>query len=329
LRGALTLDRLDLRPLMGDGTARGAAGQAGARGWSTETMDLTGLRAFDADFTLSAGSIVTPTVNMGDSQVALRIVNGLLTANLTRMALYGGRGTALLEIDARGNVPTIRNRVEFDAIEALAFLTDAAGFDRLEGLGRLNWDVTTRGRSQRDWASAINGTGALTFNDGAIRGINFPQLVRDVQAFATGQAIERSQQKTDFTELGGTFRITNGVLENSDMRLVGPLLRMIGQGRVNLAERTLDYRLRPQFVATLEGQGATRDVTGRAVPVRVTGSWDDLRFAPDVEDIGRSVIDRLLRPREERQDEQTDSQEDEEEERTRPEDLLRRLFGGD
>ena len=83
-------------------------------------------------------------------------------------------------------------------------------------------------------------------------------------------------RKTDFAELAGTFKITDGVLANDDMRLRAPALRVDGSGRVNLPKRTINYRIEPKAAATLEGQGGQRDVAGLLVPVIIKGPWDDL-----------------------------------------------------
>ncbi len=56
-------------------------------------------------------------------------------------------------------------------------------------------------------------------------------------------------------------------------------LRLKGAGTANIVERTLDYRLVPQYVERREG-GA--EETG-SLSVRVVGSWDNPRYAPDTE----------------------------------------------
>src|SRR3546814_6403719 len=95
-------------------------------------------------------------------------------------------------------------------------------------------------------------------------------------------------QQTDFAELGGTFRIQSGVLVSDDLRMLAPLFRVEGAGQSNIAERTADFRLVPRLVARLEGQGGQADLGGIAVPIVVTGTYDDLSFTPDLAEIGRA-----------------------------------------
>ena len=127
----------------------------------------------------------------------------------------------------------------------------------------------------------LNGSGNVTFTDGAIVGINIAAMVRNATtAFLDPSAGE--QRKTDFGELAGTFTIRDGILTNDDMRLQAPVLRVAGSGQVDLPARTLSYRLEPSAAATLEGQGGAEQVSGVLVPVIIEGPWDDLSYKPDL-----------------------------------------------
>ncbi|NQU70854.1 MAG: AsmA family protein, partial [Rhodospirillales bacterium] len=111
--------------------------------------------------------------------------------------------------------------------------------------------------------------------------INLAAMARNVaSAFLDSSSSET--QKTDFAELGGTFRITRGVLTNNDLLLKSPLLRLTGKGKIDLPKRTLNYRFEPKVVASISGQGGEADVRGVTVPVLVDGPWDDISFAPDL-----------------------------------------------
>ena len=166
-------------------------------------------------------------------------------------------------------------------ISAEPLLTDAAKFDRLAGTGQLEISVSTRGKSERAMVKALNGKGAVTFLDGAIKGVNLAAMARNVKAaFAPGGAGET--QKTDFAELSGTFRIDKGILTNTDLKLLNPLLRLSGAGTSDLPRRTVDYRVEPKVVGTLEGQGGTAQAKGITVPVIIEGPWHDLKYRPDL-----------------------------------------------
>ena len=89
-------------------------------------------------------------------------------------------------------------------------------------------------------------------------------------------------QKTDFSVLGGTFTIRNGILSNNDMEMQSPLLRVGGKGTVDLPKQTVDYRIEPKVVASLQGQGGKGNLGGVTVPILIQGPWNNLSYKPDV-----------------------------------------------
>jgi AsmA protein len=136
----------------------------------------------------------------------------------------------------------------------------------------------------------------MLVNDGAIKGINLAAMVRNVStAFLDAGAGQ--EQKTDFAELSGTFNITSGILSNDDLKLLSPLLRITGKGTSDLPKRTVNYRVTPKAVASVEGQGAAGDEAGVAVPVIIEGPWHNLSYKPDlaglVEDIAKDPTKAL------------------------------------
>ncbi|HMA15501.1 MAG: AsmA-like C-terminal region-containing protein, partial [Bacteroidota bacterium] len=90
-------------------------------------------------------------------------------------------------------------------------------------------------------------------------------------------------EKTDFAELSGTFTIDKGIVSNNDLSMVAPLVRMTGEGKVPLPQRTVDYLVKPKLVASIEGQGSAADASGITVPIKVTGPWSDVSYRPDLE----------------------------------------------
>jgi AsmA protein len=170
-------------------------------------------------------------------------------------------------------------------------LTDAAGFDKLMGKGSLNWNLTTTGQSQKTFIDALNGKLAFEFADGAVKGANVAEMVRKGKELITGNfgavsegldtGFEESEQ-TDFSALTGSFNFTNGVGRNNDLSLMSPLIRITGEGDVDLPKTNVDYRLVTGIVDSIEGQGTTDDSTGFKIPLRIEGPFHDVGFKLDV-----------------------------------------------
>jgi AsmA protein len=292
LTGALALDKLDANVYLGDGPSNSAPASAGGQGgggsapaaigWSEAPIDLSGLKAIDADLDLSVGEILFQDLTIGKSALDVVINGGKLTAKLTELALYEGAGVGQLTLDGSRGTPSVGANFNLKNLSAYPFLKDAAGFERLEGLAAFNINVTTRGVSQKAMMSALNGSGAVNFADGAIRGINIAELSRNVFSAATSGWESGGSQSTDFSELGGTFSIARGILTNNDLKMLSPLVRVAGRGTVNMPDQTLNYRVEPKLAATLEGQGGSGDVKGIEVPIVISGPWSNPSFTPDL-----------------------------------------------
>jgi len=257
--------------------------------WSEAPMDFSGLKAADLDFDLTVKSILARQIRVGQSALSLRVRDGRLTADLKDLALYDGSGKGTVTLDASGSVPTMRKTFTLSGVQAQPFLKDAAGFERLAGTARTEFEIAARGASQKAMVETLNGRGSFAFEDGAIVGINLAAMIRNVStAFLDPTAGETRQ--TDFSELSGTFAITDGILRNQDLELKSPLIRVGGAGSANLPARTVDYRVEPKIAATTEGQGGVGQVAGLMVPVIVSGPWHDLSFRPDIEGLIRQQI---------------------------------------
>ena len=296
LQGRLDVGRLDLNPYLPPelaGEQPSDAGQAPAGAaptdWSDEPIDFSALNAANIDFDLTVESILMRKIEIGRSAVSIRLEDGKLAAKLAELNLYGGTGEGQVDIDASGAVPTVAKTFKLAGIQAEPLLRDAADFARLKGGGNMELSVTTTGMSQKAMVQALDGQGAVSFVDGAIKGINLAAMVRNVRSAFLDPAA-RAAQKTDFTELSGTFTITDGILENTDMAMKSPLIRLEGAGTSDLPAKTLDYRIEPKVAATIEGQGGREQAAGVMVPVLVTGPWHDLSYRPDLEGVLKEQI---------------------------------------
>ncbi|MCA8926819.1 MAG: AsmA family protein [Alphaproteobacteria bacterium] len=282
VQGKLAVDALNLNPYLeafGSTDAPGAGGKAAAPSaasnqWSDEPIDFSALRAVNADLMLAVGSLQAKDIKIGKSQVHAVLQGGKLDLNLSEMALYDGNGKLQLNVDASGKTPTVKSTFSLASLQAEPFLTDAAKLDWLSGTAAMEMSVTTRGNSQKALANALNGSGKMTFLDGAVRGTNLAALLRGLSTLKLDPSSWETS-KTDFAELSGTFTIKDGVLTNKDLALLSQLLRVSGQGTVGIGARNIDYTAQPKAVASLQGQGGAADVGGLPVSVHVHGGWND------------------------------------------------------
>lgn len=252
-------------------------------GWSEEPFELATLGALDANARLSVGRLTVGTLNLDQSDLTVALKNRVMTTTLDRVSLYEGTGTGTVMLDGSAETrASLAIDVTLEDISALPLLRDAAELDRLTGKGRLALTLVGQGATEREIVETLNGRIALAFNDGAIVGINIPEMLRNLSKGNLAGLDTAPTDKTDFSEMTSTWTVQSGVAENEDLKLVSPLLRLSGAGRVTLPTREVDYTLKPRVVASLAGQGVSDDAAGIEVPVRVHGPWQNPTYTPDV-----------------------------------------------
>lgn len=302
IKAELAVDQLNVNPYLppeapepqaGTGGQAGDAGGGaggGAGEWSDEPIDVSALGALNADLAFDANGIQYRDVKIGKSRLTVVLQDSKLTADLVEMQLYDGTGRGKLMVDGSRAKPAIAADFDLANFQAEPFLKDLAKFDRLLGTADSKLSVTASGASQRELISNLAGNGSMMFRDGAIRGINIAAVVRNISTAALDRPFDDAE-KTDFAELSGTFTIDKGIVSNKDLSMIAPLVRMTGEGKVSLPQRTVDYLVKPKLVASIEGQGGTADAAGVAVPIKVTGPWSDISYRPDLESLLKEQVD--------------------------------------
>ena len=254
----------------------------GASGWSDAKIDFSALKSVNAELNLSVDQLSYGTIKAGPINVRAGVAGGKLKVELPNFQLYGGVGTGVLAVDATGKTPVQAFRFSLSNLDAYPFLDAVAAFQRIEGKAAIAIDLTASGASQRAMVSALKGTAKFEFTDGAIRGINVAKMVRNLSSATLSGWQEGEAEKTDFASLGASFKIAQGKAQTNDLHLNGPLVRMAGTGTIDLPAQTLNFRVDPQVVASLEGQGGKTDLAGLGVPVAINGPWAAPSIYPDI-----------------------------------------------
>ena len=282
----LAIDLLDINPYLSKQAFKWPAliEAAQAAEWNGERMDFSALKLIDADIALKAASIKADRFTLGATEMRAKIASGVLAFSVPNTKLYGGQGKIDGTLNASG---ALKADMKVAGIQAEPFLKDAMDFERLSGTGAFNLNITSQLTSQRALMENLNGNGNVKFTDGAIKGVDLAAMARNV---TSGFQAGSESQKTDFSEMGGSFTLARGVLNNQDFLMKAPLLRATGAGAANLPQQTVNYRLEPMLVSSLQGQNGV-DKAGLAVPIIVRGSFDHLTFTPDLNSVARQAME--------------------------------------
>ena len=259
-----------------------SSGSQGSQPWSNASIDLNGLNYVDAQVRVSAAEL-----NIGESRFApaaidATLAGGVLKCGFPNLSAYGGQVVGQLLVDASSGNPAYAFASDLVGVRALPLLQSIAGFDKIDGKMQAKISVRSAGQSPRAIMSNLSGTVFANFQDGAIKGLNVAQMIRNLTSSTLSGWQEGKEQATDLSQLSASFRIEKGQATSTDLNLVGPLVRMTGAGTLDLGAKTLAFRVEPKLVMTTEGQGRASDPVGLGIPVMIEGSWAEPRIYPDM-----------------------------------------------
>jgi AsmA protein len=311
VRGNLVIPQLDLNPYLAaaaPGERDTAVSPGATPGMRPATppagapaMAANPLRAVNADLTLNARAVRYQTHTVDEALIGIKLQDGALRLNLTRVAAYRGVATGTVTATfARGL--SLAPSVKITGVDLKALLAALGGTDRLLGTFNADVNVTAAGNTAQALMSTLSGQAAFRVTNGAIRGYNLAGMVRAVTDIRNPleivQSLKRASealnnpdpnQRTDFSELAATYSGANGSFATSDLRMAAPLLRLEGTGTVALAGQQVNKRILLRAVPTLQGQGSEFAKLGIPIPLRVAGSFGNLRYGLDEAALGEEV----------------------------------------
>ena len=288
---ALAVDTLDLDKL----AAAAAPAKAPAEGKKDESsprsrpppaaddnINLSALVGPSVNGTLKIGKLVVRGLKADDVAATAKLDKGKLDVSSLTAGLYGGKLAGTLSLDAaQGNQIATKLSLAGIAIEPL--LMDLAQKNVLSGTGSLALDLKTAGANAYAMKSGLGGTLQLRLRDGAVKGINLTQTLRELKAVISPDAQDHtvaadSSKQTEFSEMDADLAFTKGVAAVKRLNFVSPLLR-VTQGEpasIDFVRNELDLVARARVVnpsASEEGKELIdlKDVT---IPVHVRGTFD-------------------------------------------------------
>jgi len=256
-----------------------------------QKLDLSALRKLNLNGSLRIGDLKMMNVKTTQLRVDIKAVNGLVNINPMSAKLYQGSMNGSLSVNAQGT-PSIAIIQNLNGVNVAPLVKDAANLDMLEGKGNVGVNLTTRGNTVSAMKMALNGSVSVNLANGAIKGINLTKLVQGIQNIskdtkAQTLGVDKSE-KTEFSEFKANFKVRDGVAHNDDLSVKSTMLRLSGNGDIDIGHDSLNYDAKAALAKTEQGRTAT-------LPVNVSGSFDSIKFKVDygalLADVAKQRID--------------------------------------
>jgi AsmA protein len=293
VKGHLAIDRINTQPYLAPGANNDTVTAAKAKAANPDApLSLGGLKAVNADLSLQVGELLLPQIKLEQALIRASLENGVLKADMNKVNVYGGNGSATLTVDASGAVPSFKSTLDVKDIKVQPFLAQMMNVKNITGKGAVHYDLASHGTAEKEIVKDLAGKGEVRFTDGEIEGADLAAISRVVQSVVTLDALSDvvgNSSKTQFGRMGASFVIDKGVLHTNDFALVNPVVEMSGQGNVDFSAETLEFHFVPKAVKGLPGL----KLVDIGVPFYVKGPWSKPSYGPDARAFAKSIAEKL------------------------------------
>jgi AsmA protein len=332
IRFQLDVDALDLDRYLPPASEAPPPTPATAAVGATQ-LPLEPLRALDVDGRLALGKLKVAKLHLSQLELGLTAKGGQLRLHPAKARLYGGDYSGDTRLDVRTDTPKLSLNESLDKVRAGPLLKDLLGDDKLQGTAHAQARLSAEGVAVEQILKTLDGSARVSFRDGAVKGINIGQMLRE--AYAKLKQLPpppKAPLQTDFAALSASVAIHQGVASNRDLKATAPALRVSGKGTVDLPRQRLDYHLTTTLVATMKGQGGREaaDLKGLPIPIRISGSFSQPKFALDLKPLLEAKAKAELEHQKKKLEEKVDQrlQEEKQKAKEKLEEKLKNKFKG-
>lgn len=227
------------------------------------TLNVSKIRAMDADVKYSAASIRAPKFPLRAASVRVKLNDGLLVADPLRFDLPQGNIAGQARLDARKTTPvsSIDLRLSKARLEQLIPVGSGGAVPLTGGLvGRVK--LTGPGNSVREAAANADGEALLVVPGGEVREA-FAQLLGVNVVKGLGLLLSKDQTKTDVRCAVAHFQAKDGVLTANRIIFDTEPVLGTGSGTLDLRTERMSFRI--------EGQPKKAQLIRLMAPVTVSG----------------------------------------------------------
>ncbi len=256
--------------------------------------DYAPLRRLILDGSLKIAKLTVNKAQIQDAVLRIKAKDGIFNLDPIKIKMYQGDAAGKAVLNVAKDTPRSNINMRLNGIQVGPLLQDVLEKDLLEGATNADINMALVGDDPETIKKTLNGNGELRFNDGAIVGIDLSAMARNVgAAFGLAKKGEK-RPRTDFAEFLMPFTIKNGIANTPKSSLKSPFIRILAVGTADLVKETLDFRVDPQAVATIKGQGDETQRSGIMVPILVSGTFSEPKFRPDLSAATKQRIEKEI-----------------------------------
>lgn len=314
LQFALTADRLNVAEMQQLVAAQPAQQKRAALSWSlipraqAQAAAAPGLLdKVTGNGAVSIGAVEYDQLVLQNVKSNVTLDRGIIRMSPLTATLYGGQESGSIIVDTRPTPIAVTVSSKLQQVDANQLLSSVSPVKQtLYGLLSANADSTFRAASAQDIARTLNGKVNLDLAKGRLAHIDVLNQLASIGRFLQGVPAASAQPFTDIVRLTGTFDVVNGLAQTNNLKAVIPGASLAADGAVNLANEGLNLHLTAVLSKEMSQQVGGTQVGGfmntalannngeLVIPVLVSGTFSNPRFAPDVQKLAQMKLQNML-----------------------------------
>ena len=251
LKGNLGFDVFDLRKFTTAGAAKAPQQPAkDARVFSTQEIDLAGLRATDADISLKGRQILGTNLSLNNLDAHLGLNRGVLKLAPVTMGIGGGTLKGDITLDGTGNTAKLAIDVSGNKLGLGNMLAETGTTDLVTGaLTGIDIRLRGQGRSVAALMGSLSGRALVDVGKGRINN-KYVNLAGADLVSELVTALNPFAKKEQFTQLdcavvnlpfrGGVAKYDRGIAIETDK------MAIVSSGQIDMGKETLDISMVPK-----------------------------------------------------------------------------------
>jgi AsmA protein len=242
----------------------------------------------EANGTLALGSLQLALLHFSGVQLTVSTHDRIMHVFPISARIDDGHYSGDITIDSRDPVPTLSLDEHLIGIDLGQLLNANPDSLRVSGRGSLNLKASGRGVGADAILQTLQGRFDASVADGALEGIDLGYEFGRVSAFLDHDASSAvvDTHRTPFNSFKLSAQIEGGVARTHDLLVESVVLKITGQGAVNLATQGLDLALLADTKQRLAN-------TPLLIPVKITGTVSDPKVHADLGKVKDALKDKL------------------------------------
>ncbi len=252
--------------------------------WTGQAFDVSGLKQVNANINIKAAKFSYDQLKMNDAELAVKLRDGTLLAELVNAKLYQGAGTAVVKVEAAKKLPVMTANLALRGVAIKPLLEAFYGETKLSGIGDVTVNLTGAGNSDLALVKGLKGDGRIVLQKGSVEGVDVMSMASLDPTKIIG-AFQQVGKTTVIDTMKGGFVIENGVLKNNDLRIDIPFTSLEGRGELDIPTLQVKYRIAPVV-------GISK--LGLRVPVMFRGDVRHPKILPDLQGLVTQGLDGVV-----------------------------------